>query len=92
MKKRRTFSAKQKASIVLETLKESNSMVEICKKYQLSPSVLERWRNQFLNNIDKAFGTQADKEQTKKIQKYEHIITKLTTQNDFLERVLATLE
>jgi transposase len=90
--KRRTFSPKQKASIVLETLQSDTSQQEVARKYQLSPSLLAKWRDQFLENADKAFGTEADKAQAKKIKKYEHIITKITTQNDFLERVLASLE
>jgi hypothetical protein len=32
-----------------------------------------------------------DLETVRKIQKYEHVIAKLTTQNDFLDKVLAQL-
>lgn len=92
MRKRRTFTAKQKASIVLEVLQSGNSEFSIAKKYELSPALLSKWRSEFLLNADKVFNKQEDKEQAKKIQKYEHVITKLTTQNDFLEKVLTHLE
>lgn len=90
--KKRTFSAKQKASIVLELLKQSDSALEVARKHDISPSLLYKWRDLFLANADKAFDNSVDQTQAKQIKKYEHVITKLTTQNDFLERVLRTLD
>lgn len=90
--KKRTFSAKQKASIVLEVLKQEHSALDIARNHNLAPSLLYKWRDQFLANADKAFDQSADQTQAKKIRKYEHVITKLTTQNDFLEKVLRTLD
>jgi transposase-like protein len=92
MKKRRIFSAKQKSEIVIELLKSSGAALEIAKKHDLSPSVLDRWKNEFLTNAEKVFDKQADIEKDKKIKKYEYVITKMTTQNDFLEKVLAHME
>ena len=92
MTKKRTFSAKQKADLVVEVLQGKRTPLEIARSNDLAPSLLYKWRDQFLENADKAFGSDANKEQTKKIAKYERIITKITTQNDFLERVLRTLD
>jgi transposase-like protein len=60
MKKRRIFSAKQKSEIVIELLKSSGAALEIAKKHDLSPSVLDRWKNEFLTNAEKVFDKQAD--------------------------------
>jgi transposase-like protein len=90
--KRRTFSAKQKAAIVLESLQSEQSTLQIAKKHTISPSLLGKWKDQVVGNLDQVFEKQADQEQAKKIRKYEHVITKLTTQNDFLDKVLTHLE
>ena len=92
MKKRRTFGAKEKSTIVIEVLKNNGSDLEIAKRYSLAPSVLDRWKSEFLANADKVFDKQAETEKDRKIKKYEHVITKITTQNDFLEKVLAHVE
>ncbi len=91
--KRRKFTANQKARIVLDIISEKTTTLETSKKYELAPSLLHKWKAHFLEHADKAFGKdQADEENRKKLGKYEHVIAKLTTQNDFLEKVLANLD
>ncbi|WP_345239388.1 transposase, partial [Nibrella saemangeumensis] len=46
-KTRRTFSPEDRYSIVQESLRDGHS--EICRKYNLSPSLLRKWRNRYLN-------------------------------------------
>jgi len=93
MRKRRTFTPEMKANIVLEALQSSKTHNEIARTHQLSPGVLDRWKKKFLNNASQVFEKHTqEKEKDRKIKKYEHVITKITTQNDFLERVLASLE
>ncbi len=46
-KTRRTFTPVDRYSIVQESLRDGHS--EICRKYNLSPSVLRKWRNRYLN-------------------------------------------
>jgi len=52
-----------------------------------------KWRDQAIENMNKAFEVnQESRETERKIKKYEHVITKITTQNNFLEKVLKTLD
>ncbi len=46
-KTRRTFSPEDRYSIVQESLRDGHS--EICRKYNLSASLLRKWRNRYLN-------------------------------------------
>ncbi|GAA4467219.1 transposase [Nibrella saemangeumensis] len=46
-KTRRTFTPEDRYSIVQESLRDGHS--ETCRKYNLSPSVLRKWRNRYLN-------------------------------------------
>jgi len=93
MKKRRQFTSKQKAEIVLPIIQGEISLTESGRKHEIVPTLLMKWRDQAIENMNKAFEVnQESRETERKIKKYEHVITKITTQNDFLEKVLKTLD
>lgn len=89
MKTRRTFSSEQKVQIVLSILKKELTIVEASQKHQITPSLIHKWRDAFLEKAHLAFADSRDEsDKDRKLKKYEYVITKLTTQNDFLEKVL----
>jgi len=93
MKTRRKFSPEQKSKIVLSIIDGSKTVLEISREHELSPSLIHKWKDHFLAEAAMVFtSTKEDNEDRQKIKKYEHIITKLTTQNDFLDKVLTTLK
>jgi transposase len=47
-KKRRRFNADFKLKVVLETLKERQSLAQIAQKYQLHPNQVSKWKTDFL--------------------------------------------
>jgi transposase-like protein len=61
MKKR--YSAKQKAQIVLEILKEERPVAQIAAEYGIHPNQLYKWRTQALEGLPGLFedGQRADK-------------------------------
>ncbi|SHI98491.1 Transposase and inactivated derivatives [Dethiosulfatibacter aminovorans DSM 17477] len=69
MKKRRNFTPEQKTKIVLEVLREEQTLVEIAAKYEVQPNQLTRWKTEFLKNASRAFSK--DKDESEKLQK-EH--------------------
>jgi putative transposase len=90
MKIKRKFSSEQKAQIVLSILKKEKSVLEVGKSEDLSPSLLHKWKDRFLEKSHLVFEDKANENETsKKLKNYEHVIAKLTTQNDFLDKVLA---
>lgn len=53
---RRKFSADFKAKVVLEALKERNTIEEIARKHELHPNQITIWKKEFLANAAAAFG------------------------------------
>jgi len=92
MKNRRKFTAKQKADIVLSVLKKEKDVVDVGKQHNIAPSLIYRWKDEFEERSDRVFTSKTEEtSKDKQIKKYEHVISKLTTQNDFLDKVLAHL-
>lgn len=54
-KKGVVFSAEQKTKIVLEILKEEQTITAIASKYGVTPKSLHNWKAQFLDNASLAF-------------------------------------
>ncbi len=93
MKTRRKFSPEQKAKIVLSVIDGSKNTLEVSREHELSPSLIHKWKEHLLTEVSMVFvGKKEDAEDKRKLKKYEHVIAKLTTQNDFLDKVLTTLK
>ena len=45
---RRKHSSKVKFQVVLETLKEDVSKIEIARKYDINPNLVTKWQKEFL--------------------------------------------
>lgn len=54
-RKRRTWTPEDKAAIVLEILREENTLAEISKKYDVSQQLLSRWKAEFIANMPAVF-------------------------------------
>jgi len=55
MKKRRRYTAKQKATVVLELLKEEKSVSQIASEYGVHPNQLYNWKRQGLEHFHEVF-------------------------------------
>lgn len=62
-RERRTFTATFKAKVVLEALKERQSLQQLAEKFKLHPNQVALWKKEFLENADKAF--EGDQKKTK---------------------------
>lgn len=81
-KKGQTYSSEQKAKIVLELLKEEQTIAQLATKYKVTAKSIQSWKKQFLENASRAFEDDA-------ISK-EHItqLEKLKKENDELAKTL----
>lgn len=52
---RRSWTASEKAKIVLEILREDKTLNEVAKDHAIHPKVLSEWKAQFLENAELAF-------------------------------------
>lgn len=92
MSKKRKWSAEVKFEIVLLTLKGDCTLAEICKRYEVAPSQVHLWKNQFLQQGAQVFSkgdkaavsALADAESTQR-KLYEKI-GQLTVERDFLKK------
>jgi transposase len=49
-KNRRKCKAEFKAKMVLEAVKERNTLEELGKKHEILPNLIHAWKKEFLNN------------------------------------------
>jgi transposase-like protein len=88
---RRVFGKDFKAKVVLESLKEKETLEVLAKKYELLPTQISLWKAEAIKNISAVFN------QEKGIVKKEEIPTEklfarigqLTLENDFLKKKLS---
>lgn len=88
---RRVFGKEFKAKVVLEALKEKETLEVLAKKYELLPNQISLWKAEAIKNISLVFS------QEKKVIKTDEIpseklfarIGQLTLENDFLKKKLS---
>lgn len=90
---RRKFTSEFKKKVVLEALRERNTIQELAAKYEVHPQQITDWKRHFLDNSDAAFdrpGSEDGKnaEQEKLIQQLYSQIGQLKVENDFLKKKL----
>ncbi|WP_345240058.1 transposase, partial [Nibrella saemangeumensis] len=83
-KTRRTFSPEDRYSIVQESLRDGHS--EICRKYNLSPSLLRKWRNRYLNKGKEAAAAAGLRDSYPRV---EPQLRALEEENERLKRIIA---
>lgn len=59
-KKRRTFSAEKKFSIVLEAIKGQRQISEIAAEFDVHPNQITNWKQQFFDNGSSVFTKKPD--------------------------------
>jgi transposase len=90
---RRKFTSEFKKKVVLEALKERNTIQELAAKYEIHPQQITDWNRHFMDNSEVAFerpGTEDGKtaEQEKLIEQLYAQIGQLKVENDFLKKKL----
>ncbi len=90
-KSRRVFSKDFKAKVVLEALKEKNTIEVLAKKYELLPTQISLWKSEAVNNITAVFSKEktAVKKAEVPQEKLYARIGELTLENDFLKKKLS---
>ena len=89
--KRRKFTSKFKTKVVLECLKESESLNALAAKHELAPTQISKWKKEFLSKAESVFSTgkaviqnETDAERDRLLK----TIGELKVENDFLKKVL----
>ena len=94
MKKRRQFSSKFKAQVILEVLSKINTMSEIATKYELHPMQISKWKTEFLRNAPNLFsqrGENKDKEKDELIEELYKQVGQTKVEVDWLKKKVGLL-
>jgi transposase-like protein len=91
---KRQFTAEFKTKIVVELLREEQSLNEIATKNDISPNQLRNWKKEFLENASKAFSNskqeREEKQKAKAAQEERQDlmakVCQLTIENDWLKK------
>ena len=89
--RRRKFTSKFKTKVVLEALKESQTLNEIAAKHKLAPTQISKWKKDFLLNAESVFSNGKQVVQSESEQERDRLlktIGELKVENDFLKKVL----
>ena len=90
--KRRKFTSKFKTRVVLEALKEQQTIKELCQKYELAPQQLNSWKREFLSNAELVFtkGGKSKKSEAQELEeRYLKTIGQQKVEIDFLKKALS---
>lgn len=87
---RRRFTAAFKAKVVLEALKERETIQELSVRFELHPNQISMWKKEFLENADKAFSDEGGTEDVKALEKEKEDLYKqigrLSMENEWLKK------
>lgn len=81
-KKGQTYTAEQKTKIVLELLREDETVAQLASKYKVSTQTLSTWKKKFLENASLAF------EPAKAVQEFKDEIKSKETEIEELQKQL----
>ena len=86
---RRKFTAEFKAKVAIETLKETSTLGELAKRYELAPEMISRWKSELMKNAGTAFGNppKGEEEFEKEKDRLHRKIGELEMEVDFCKRV-----
>jgi len=87
MRNKRSFNLEFKRQVVEELLSGESRPAQLCRRYNISPSLLYHWKRQYsrgkFNNEPTEEGALRDR-----IEKLERLVGKLTLENEFLKKGL----
>jgi transposase-like protein len=96
--KRRQFSPEYKARLVVESLREENTLSEIAAREEISRVQLQNWKKEFLENAGRVFSQSRDgreaQRRIKETQERERDLMakvgQLTVEVDWLKKKICT--
>ena len=90
---RRKFTAAFKSKVVIEALKERNTIEDLARKYELHPNQISLWKKEFLEKASAVFESESSRKENKRDQEEETEklyarIGQLEMQNNWLKKKL----
>ena len=90
--KRRQYSAHFKAQLVLQVLSGEKTTPELCRTHKLHPSLLNRWRKEFVEGASRIFEDPSpDNSAEEQIAQLERLVGQLTLQLEIAKKASGAL-
>lgn len=90
---RRKFTSTFKTKVVLEALKERDSLAELAQKYEIHPQQIGNWKREFLKSAENVFSVSEKKNPKTQAEEKEEKLLKIIGQQrvelDFLKKALS---
>ena len=91
-RKRRTFSREYKISVLRE-IENGIKQAEVCRKHDIHPVMVNRWRKEYHKYPDTAFSGKGNLyKEDARVAELERLVGKLYAENAFLKKALSILE
>ncbi len=92
MEKRNRYTAEFKAKVVLEVLREDESLNQIAAKYELNPQMVSQWKREFVDHAADVFDHKKNgeaklkKELAEKEDRYQKIVGQMSYEISWLKK------
>ncbi len=87
-KSRRKFTSAFKANVAIEAIKDRESLAELSNRYEVHPTVISKWKMEFLEKSTGVFDKKSEEEPGVDPEKLYAKIGQLEIENDFLKKSL----
>lgn len=85
---RRKFSGAFKAQVAIEALKERESLAELSKRFGVHPTIINRWKQEFVSRSGEIFETRPPEEESEKEKERLYAkIGQLEMERDWLKKI-----
>jgi transposase-like protein len=86
---KRKFSSAFKAQVAIEALKERETLSDVSKRFEVHPTIISKWKQEFLANSSVVFDKSVHKEESNAdTEKLFAKIGQLEMERDFLKKNL----
>lgn len=85
---RRKFTSSFKVRVAIAALKERESLAELSKRFEVHPTIISKWKMEFLEKSESVFDKKFDEEPGVDSEKLYAKIGQLEMENDFLKKSL----
>ncbi len=92
MEKRNRYTPEFKAKVVLEVLREDESLNQIAAKYELNPQMISQWKREFVEHASDVFEHKKNneaklkKELAEKEDRYQKIVGQMSYEISWLKK------